>query len=572
MAAPKDSYEVKESKGAHMKSVLAFLVGLLIACGMLGSEPPNAEAATYYIANNGNNTTGNGSKENPWATFGKARPLLVPGDSVFFRAGSYGLGGTIPNGTATQPITIRNEPGEMVIFRNATVYMGSYNVIEGDAPVGLTYNLIFEQSISAVRQSGQRTLTTNVRLKNFEIRNIIVTAAMTCGRFWEFINIYAHDIGAGSLDHAIYCADDDVLVDGGVYRNNAGYSLQITKSGGTPEQQPLRWTIRNVLFEGDEYSTPAEYGLYMTGHSHWIYNNVFRNFPCGALTIHSGPSYIVNNTFYHNGHLDDSTACNKNTFGDMRLTGPSTAMNNLIYQSGFTHPINLSSVGAQTSAVLSNNFCLPLSVDQTRIKCALYGDPLFVDAPQGDFRLQAGSPASEAGATVVEVAVDRDEVERPQGLAHDIGAYELVPPEAQLAPGVIIATSGNLASTHPVEHLFDGCADDVATCKTGNVGIASFWLTMDLGAPYRLTRARLFGDNVGTWTSVSWSLRTACFPEGPWTTVFTNEPSLGSQWFEEALDNSARYVRVEVFGNPAFAPGRTEARELEVYGRVGSCQ
>jgi hypothetical protein len=130
-----------------------------------------------------------------------------------------------------------------------------------------------------------------------------------------------------------------------------------------------------------------------------------------------------------------------------------------------------------------------------------------------------------------------------------------------------MADSGNLSATHPTTHLFDGCTADVASCKTGNAGIASFWVTLDLGAPHTLSRARLFGDAVGTWTSTAWSLWIACTAEGPWVEAFSRRPSLGNQWFEEALYGAiASYVRVEVFGNPAYPPGRTETRELEVYG------
>ncbi|MDD3647768.1 MAG: choice-of-anchor Q domain-containing protein [Candidatus Dojkabacteria bacterium] len=51
-------------------------------------------------------------------------------------------------------------------------------------------------------------------------------------------------------------------------------------------------------------------------------------------------------------------------------------------------------------------------------------DPLFVDPDSNDFRLQAGSPAIDAGATLSEVTDDIIGIPRPQGSAYDIGAYE----------------------------------------------------------------------------------------------------------------------------------------------------
>ena len=45
-------------------------------------------------------------------------------------------------------------------------------------------------------------------------------------------------------------------------------------------------------------------------------------------------------------------------------------------------------------------------------------------SPPGDFRLQSGSPAINAGETLASVTVDHVGTSRPQGGAHDIGAYE----------------------------------------------------------------------------------------------------------------------------------------------------
>lgn len=48
----------------------------------------------------------------------------------------------------------------------------------------------------------------------------------------------------------------------------------------------------------------------------------------------------------------------------------------------------------------------------------------FVDAAADDYHLAPGSPAIDAGEALSGVTIDRDGVERPQGGAHDAGAYE----------------------------------------------------------------------------------------------------------------------------------------------------
>jgi len=47
------------------------------------------QATNYYVAINGNDTTGTGSEANPYATVMKAQQYVVPGDTVYIRGGTY---------------------------------------------------------------------------------------------------------------------------------------------------------------------------------------------------------------------------------------------------------------------------------------------------------------------------------------------------------------------------------------------------------------------------------------------------------------------------------------------------
>ncbi len=48
----------------------------------------------------------------------------------------------------------------------------------------------------------------------------------------------------------------------------------------------------------------------------------------------------------------------------------------------------------------------------------------FVNAAANDYRLASGSLAIDTGVAITAVTTNRDGVSRPQGSAHDVGAYE----------------------------------------------------------------------------------------------------------------------------------------------------
>src|SRR5262245_53882464 len=57
--------------------------GLLVVLAPLA-----AQAATYYVAPGGSDSAA-GSQAAPWATIAHAQSVAAPGDTVYFRAGTY---------------------------------------------------------------------------------------------------------------------------------------------------------------------------------------------------------------------------------------------------------------------------------------------------------------------------------------------------------------------------------------------------------------------------------------------------------------------------------------------------
>lgn len=93
--------------------------------------PPSEELVGYFISPSGSDTTGTGTEANPWASIQKfidTNPSA--GSTLYLRGGTYnpatdgGWTGMETHGnligTASQPITIRNYPGEVPSFPGAT--------------------------------------------------------------------------------------------------------------------------------------------------------------------------------------------------------------------------------------------------------------------------------------------------------------------------------------------------------------------------------------------------------------------------------------------------------------------
>ena len=130
----------------------------------------------------------------------------------------------------------------------------------------------------------------------------------------------------------------------------------------------------------------------------------------------------------------------------------------------------------------------------------------------------------------------------------------------------MIDNSNNFAVTHPVENLWDGITSSSDSGTSGAGDISSFWVEFDFSEDYDLTQARLFGDDIGTWLSETWTLKYKRNSEDSWTTAFSDVNVLFTDWSEQSLDITARFVRIEVIGNQV-APA-TQARELEIHGSL----
>jgi uncharacterized repeat protein (TIGR01451 family) len=127
---------------------------------------------------------------------------------------------------------------------------------------------------------------------------------------------------------------------------------------------------------------------------------------------------------------------------------PAQAFNNIVYGSVSGALIYCGNFNTQNPPLLTYNDVFNtgsgtgyggICSDQTGANGNISAGPLFVDPASGDFHLQQGSPAIDAGTNTGAPAADLDGKPRPidgnsDGVAIvDMGAFEFVPPGADLA-------------------------------------------------------------------------------------------------------------------------------------------
>ncbi len=173
--------------------------------------------------------------------------------------------------------------------------------------------------------------------------------------------------GAGTVNNEIY---------NNIIMNSAGYGLRISYSLGLSEHNLFRNNIifNNALTEGSGYQFRYEYS------PEYILENTFEN-----------------NLFYKSGDAD------------------------VIYYEKVANPGDNDMTVVEFNAVNGREDLLHPGEDSDIIFNNIQANPMFVDAANGDYHLQAGSPAIDAG---VDVGLTEDYEGNPIVGLPDIGPYE----------------------------------------------------------------------------------------------------------------------------------------------------
>jgi len=449
-------------------TVALLLVGLLTSFVIAAVRPFSTLAATtYYVATTGNDSNP-GTQAAPFKTVRKAGLVADPGDTVYVRGGTY-YTDPIPLakiGSATSRIVFKAYPGEKAILDGSqsndanpdifTVAGQYYDIVGfeirwakrigvnlwGSKHIRVLNNTIHDSHWGAV-YSGNGAV--NLHFEG----NVVYNNAHNNDKFqfghqggWpSAVNLtgdgdvvvknqiyenWGEGIGAYGTNH--YVANnvlhDNYAAD--IYVNNIAQSTienNFIYSLNKPEFHRFQASAIGIAFANESGSEPVQFNNnkiinnIVTGPRHWgLYH---WNGAGGGLKN----SLIAHNTVVVAGeggvfHVDNSSHSN------------TTIANNIFYQLNSSQP--LTDFATVAGLTFKHNLWFGGNGGSgSGGKGSGPGDvtanPQVVNAngqSAADFRVQAGSPAINAGTALTNVPKDHFGGARPQGSAPDIGAHE----------------------------------------------------------------------------------------------------------------------------------------------------
>jgi parallel beta-helix repeat protein len=362
----------------------------------------------YYVSTSGRDSN-DGSIDSPWASLDHAIEVARAGDTIMMRGGEYNTnevwirGDRGMGGADGQYLTIKNYPGEV-----ASVGGSRWMDLEADFVriEGLHFRMPYSLDVGG---EGNQIVNNTFYGPQPDY------AAIMCGGTNNLIQGNRIEItgGGSTLDHGIYLlSSTGITIRGNYISGFYGYGIHMyDEDKGDHRLKPYE----NILIERNiVVGSPNRSGIILGAHDSTVSINnvvirnnvVFNNADAGILIKYEPISniQIYNNTIYSNaGGILIFTAIDH------------LEIVNNIFASNRDGHIEIS--GNLTNSTITHNlYDQPANVGSgTTDAHPVFGNPLFVNANSGDFHLQAGSPAIDAGL----------DVGMPYtGTAPDLGAYE----------------------------------------------------------------------------------------------------------------------------------------------------
>ncbi len=456
----------------HRNDSYLLILVLATACFLIPTAL--ADAATYYVATDGDNLNP-GTIELPWADLYKPREVVGPGDTIFLRGGTYSpeldraWSFHHVSGTAALPITLRNYPGEHVVFDNKVgedymtrtiletrshyvvqgfefVHNDVYGIAAADAQNVVIRNCVFHDGNPAIAGDFIKFQRShNMLVEHCEFYGVCAGNALdTTHSQVEFRYNYIHDwvpVISGQAT-TIYNKGEsyDSKFHHNVWKNcpapgtsgwanYSGYTVVLGESvgAGNPDTYDCnRPEFYNNIIYGSDWWAVCMWDCVDAK----IYNNTFvvedtqSSWTRGVILVRSNShnTTIKNNIMISRRPGWAVFICMANDTSDQGFVSD----NNLFYATAGTPCFAWKPLIAK----YPHQDPLPITLEEWQAisgqdEHSTVADPLFLSLPGNDFHLTQDSPAIDAG--VYELGVPSDDFDgnpRPYGDAIDIGAYE----------------------------------------------------------------------------------------------------------------------------------------------------
>lgn len=406
---------------------------LLTLCGLVSfMEAVTAQAATYYVATTGNdaNTCAQSqSTATPKRSFNLALACMSAGDILYIRSGTYTEQIDIQTvnltGTAGNYITIAGYPGETVTL-SFTDGANMYGPIKARGNRGwfIFENLVLDGANGGdgsgwqLRDGNHDFILRNLKITNFKYHGFYISGTNITVQNCKIYNQISLTGLPGTRWYGLYVHDGaNILIENNDIYNNPGGGMQ-AYNGGSGTVTGL--VIRNNKIHDNNTLTSSQVGgiVVMAPDATrpisgvQIYNNlVYTN---GSAPTHGESAGIRIST-----NIDSAKVWNNTVYGNAAYNG-NGGWGISIEASTTTNTVVQNNIVYQNAGGQINNTGMGSIIDHN-----MTSNPNFVNASAFDFNLQAGSPAIDAGVGLSQVTTDFKTNRRPQGLTHDIGAYEM---------------------------------------------------------------------------------------------------------------------------------------------------
>ncbi len=423
----------------------------------------NSFAINYYVSPNGDDSNNGLTIINPFQTIEKAAYSVAPGDTVFIRNGVYSK--TNPeslivfltiSGTANNPITFRNYPGETPILQmngnnwGAIKFNGcDYIIIDGLTIIGNNDNITLEYAQSQQQIIGNPATAGNGIAIDAEYQNeinkphhnIIRNCTVSkCGGG----GIYTYNADYTTIENNVVfnCAWYTPYGNSGIsmYQNwnsdsSNGIKNFITRNTCYRNENFIPWFVTNSILDGN--------GIIIDDNRNTQNNS--------TLGVYNGGTYVANNLVFDNGgrgiHCYESNnviiannTCYKNCQSPAVQSGEFTAydasnityINNIASPDIGIPPMDKDNATTTNITAFNNLFTANASISNPSGTNTITGLAAFVNPSvnfnTADFHLTQDSFAINTGTINNAPLIDKDGNIRLTNNLIDIGCYEYQSP------------------------------------------------------------------------------------------------------------------------------------------------